>query len=237
MDILQLPTECIQHIINQLKIKKYNQYHLVNNWKPESHRDELNYNCIVSKPLKLPGFVRLDKKKYSKCDPIILARLCMVSKEFYKEFINDRYWKNIYLRDCSGHVSVEEKRDITKYPTSWYILYYREIVRKYYKKSFKSEYISYIKTQLNILIYNRNVVIDNYKIIQSELETIQKKLTKLKYMTQKGYIKYKRHDEWMCNIELAWDSNYQGQTEYKYKDYINKLDELSIYVDSVTYIV
>ena len=64
MDILQLPTECIQHIINQLKIKKYNQYHLVNNWKPESHRDELNYNCIVSKPLKIPGFVRLDKKKY-----------------------------------------------------------------------------------------------------------------------------------------------------------------------------
>ena len=90
MDLLQIPDECLEIITKGLTFRKYNQYSLVNGWKPiDTENDLYNRNSvIVSKPHKHPGYIKCRKEEF---DPIIIGRLCMVSKKFYNEFNRNKY--------------------------------------------------------------------------------------------------------------------------------------------------
>ena len=86
MDLLLLPDECIQIIVNLLPVSAYRQHVLVNNWRPSDVED--NYlnraNVIISKPSIYPLYIKDNGEELY--DPLMLGRLCMVSKKFYEEF-------------------------------------------------------------------------------------------------------------------------------------------------------
>ena len=162
MDLLQLPDECIQFIVNLLPVSAYRQHVLVYNWKPSDLEE--NYlnraNVIISKPSIYPLYIKDNGEKLY--DPLMLGRLCMVSKKFYKEFTKNKYWKPLFDRD--HHQRGFCRKEI---PT-WYDDYRKHVILHYYKKYFKKKYINYIITELNKLItianHNKEVVINNYII-------------------------------------------------------------------------
>ena len=65
MDLLQLPDECIQFIVNLLPVSAYKQYVLVSNWRPSDVDD--NYlnraNVILSKPSIYPLYIQDNGEK------------------------------------------------------------------------------------------------------------------------------------------------------------------------------
>ena len=229
MDLLQLPDECIQFIVNLLPVSAYRQHVLVSNWRPSDVED--NYlnraNVILSKPSIYPLYIKDNGEELY--DPLMLGRLCMVSKKFYEEFTKNKYWKPLFDRD--HHPRGFRRREI---PT-WYHDYRNYVILHYYRKYFKKKYINYIITELNKLIiianHNKEVVINNYIIIEKELQKLQNKLQSIQFMSSTGYIKNRPHSEWMEGFDgVEFDTNFNGGKIYHLQNQIQLLTELEDYL-------
>ena len=243
MDLLLLPDECIQFIVNLLPVSTYRQHVLVRNWRPSDVED--NYlnraNLILSKPSIYPLYIQ---NREEEGDPLMVGRLCMVSKKFYEEFTKNKYWKPLFARDIisnkpkGGWITFEEPCDGIPETPIWYNNYRKHVIVHYYKKYFKKKYINYIITELNKLIiianHNKQVAISNYKIIGKELQKLQGKLQPIQFMSSTGYIKNRPHSEWMEGFDgVEFDTHFNGGKIYHLENQIQSLTKLQEYLDRV----
>lgn len=237
MDLLQLPNECIEFIVNLLPVSTYRQHVLVRDWRPSDIENNVcnHKNFIISKPSIYPLYIKDNGEELY--DPLMLGRLCMVSKKFYEEFTKNKYWKPLFNRDNKKLNNLELSFFEEPPPEIpiWYRNYRDHVIVHYYKKYFKKKYIIYIISELKKLItiknHNRKVVIDNYKIIEKELQKIQSKLEPIQYMSSTGYIKNHVHNEWLTGFDgVEFDSNFNGAIIYNLQDQILSLTELQDYL-------
>ena len=244
MDLLQLPDECIQFIVNLLPVSSYKQYVLVPNLRTSDIQNNYlnSQTVIVSKPDIYPLYIKENGAKMY--DPLMVGRLCMVSKKFYEEFRKNKYWKPLFDRD-NRKLNKLELSFFEEPPPEipiWYHNYRNHVIKYYYKKHFKKKYIKYIidglKKLITIANHNKKVVISNYKIIEEELKKIQDKLQSIQYMSDcgyNGYIKNRPHNEWKDQFDgLEFDSHFNGGRIYHYENQIQSLTELEDYLRRIT---